>query len=62
MIVFAWILWSIYILTFFIQFAIILGGCFALNDPTKEVHLRVNIIDLLINIAVFVFLTLYLFL
>jgi len=62
MIVFAWILWSIYIFTFFIQFAIIIGCCFALNDPTKEVRFRINLADQLINIAVFVFLTLYLFL
>ena len=62
MLVFAWILWGIYVFAFFIVFATILGGCMAMNDPTKTVKIEIKPLSVLVSIAVFVFLTLYLFL
>ena len=61
MIVFAWILWSLYILGFTAVAAIAVASVAAINDG-REVHLEINFFSLLLNIAVFVFLSLYLFL
>ena len=61
MLVFAWILWGIFVFAYFILFATILGGCMAMNDPTKTVRLEIKPLSFLLNIAVFVFLNLYIF-
>ena len=61
MYIFAWILWGIYVFIFFLQFAQVLGCCMAMNDPTKNVKIEVDIFKTLLNIAVFIFLNFYLF-
>ena len=60
MTVFAWILWSIYILMFTIHFSIFIGGIIAINEG-RDVKFNINIVEIIINIAVFVFLNIYLF-
>ncbi len=60
MVVFAWILWSIYVLGFTILTAIAVASVAALNDG-REVELKINFFTFLMNVAVFVFLNLYLF-
>lgn len=60
MIIFAWILWGLYILGFTAVAAIGVASIAAINDG-REVHLRLNLFSVLMNIAVFVFLNIYLF-
>ena len=60
MIVFAWILWSLYILGFTMVAAMGVASIAAINDG-REVHLKLNLLSVLMNIAVFVFLSIYLF-
>lgn len=60
MVVFAWILWSIYVLGFTILTAIAVASVAALNDG-REVELKINLFTFLMNVAIFVFLNLYLF-
>ncbi len=61
MLIFAWILWGLYILGYSIWLALVVCGIIAINDG-REVRIKINPITALINIAVFVFLNLYLFL
>ena len=60
MLVFAWILWSIYILMFTIHIAIFVGCIIAINEG-RNVKFNINIFEIIINIAVFVFLNIYIF-
>jgi len=60
MLIFAWILWSLYVLGFTTILAIWVGAMCALND-SREVHININLLSVLMNIAVFVFLSIYLF-
>lgn len=59
MVIFAWILWILFILKFTFVIAVITGTSIAISSG-KNVQLRVSG-GILIDIAVFVFLTLYLF-
>lgn len=59
MVIFAWILWVLFILKFTFVIAVITGTSIAISSG-KNVQLRVSG-GILIDIAVFVFLTLYLF-
>ena len=61
MIVFAWILWGLYVLGYSIGLASIVGGICAVNDG-REVKITFKPFSFLINLAVFIFLNLYLFL
>ena len=60
MVVFAWILWSIYVLGFTILTAIAVASVAALNEG-REVELKINLFTFLMNVAIFIFLNLYLF-
>ncbi len=60
MIIFAWILWSLYILGFTIVTAVVVSSIAAIND-SREVHININLLSVLMNVAVFVFLSIYLF-
>ena len=59
MVVFAWILWSIFILEFTFIAAIIVGTIIAFGQG-KNVRLTVPL-RIFFDIAIFVFLTMYLF-
>ena len=59
MVIFAWILWVLFILKITFVIAVVTGTCIAISGG-KNVQLRVSG-GILIDIAVFVFLTLYLF-
>ena len=61
MLVFAWILWGFYVLGYSIALALIMAGICAANDG-REVKITFKPFSFLINLAVFVFLNLYLFL
>ena len=61
MLIFAWILWGIYVLGYSIGTALIVGAICAANDG-REVKINFKPVSFLINLAVFVFLNLYLFL
>lgn len=60
MLVFAWILWSVYILIFTIHIAMMVGCVIAINEG-KEVKINFNPIEIITNIAIFVFLSIYIF-
>lgn len=60
MVIFAWILWSLYVLGFTAILAIGVASIAAVNDG-REIHLKLNLLSVLMNIAVFVFLNIYLF-
>ena len=59
MVIFAWILWVLFILKITFVIAVVTGTTIAISSG-KNVQLRVSE-GILIDIAVFVFLTLYLF-
>ncbi len=59
MVVFAWILWSLFIVEFLFIFACILASCIAIGQG-KEVEVKFSF-HTLFDIVVFIFLTLYLF-
>lgn len=60
MVIFAWVLWGLYILGYTICLALVVCSVIAIND-SREVSIKINPITSLFNIAVFVFLNLYLF-
>lgn len=60
MVIFAWILWGLYILIYSLGLALIAGSFIAFCNG-ENVKLKFNSLTFLINIAVFVFLNLYLF-
>jgi len=62
MIIFAWILWGLILLGWSFSLALLFCAFSALRDETKTVNFRINLFDVLLTIAIFVFLSLYLFL
>ena len=60
MVIFAWILWGLYILMYSLGLAFTVAGFIAFCNG-KSVKIKFNVLGFLINAAVFVFLNLYLF-
>lgn len=60
MLMFAWILWGLYIVGYAFMLLVTILTIIAINKGRK-VRININPITTLLNIAVFVFLNLYLF-
>ena len=60
MLIFAWILWSIMVFSFVCVIVLSVAAVCAINEG-RSVTLNIKPLSLLFSIAVFVFLTLYIF-
>lgn len=61
--IFAWILWGLIIAVWTMKFAIIIGGICGMKDSdfTYREPVRINIYKFAIDVAIFVFLSIYIF-
>lgn len=60
MYIFAWILFSLFVISFTFRIAIVVGRIIHINE-TGEGYLNINLSRFIIDIAAFVFICLYLF-
>lgn len=64
MLIFAWILWGLILFGWSITTILFIAAFLALNNPEKsnlEVKINIKPFDFLLTIAIFVFLTIYIF-
>lgn len=61
MYIFAWILFGFFIVSFTFRTSVVIGKCIAIGDYNSGVTININLFRMALDIAVFVFICIYLF-